>query len=114
MQVITEEISDPSDWSNVFSKEAIIALSCAAFFLICNTLILFKSQASHKIVNKISDKFPILKFFGVGRRIEVEVAPRINTETCCFCCGDIQREVGATCGHIFCGTLSNVKKFLKT
>lgn len=111
---ISEEISDPSDWSNVFSQEAIIALSFAMLFFVCNTLILFKSQIPHKIVNKISDIFPMLKFFGIGRITEVEVAPRINADTCCFCCGDIQREVGATCGHIFCGTFSNVKKDLKT
>jgi hypothetical protein len=28
---------------------------------------------------------------------------RIHADHCCICFGDLTHEVGATCGHVFCG-----------
>jgi len=107
MEAIEEEENSPTRNIFVFGFEAIIALTLGMFFLCCNTIILWKTKIIEKIIEKCVDKLPILKLFGFGKppaeNQEEQAAPRIGSDSCCICFGDITREVSSTCGHIFCG-----------
>ena len=47
---------------------------------------------------------------GYGRRRnEASAQNRIETDECCICYSNIEFEVGATCGHIFCGKRCEMK-----
>ena len=111
MEAIEEEENSATRNIFVFGFEAIIALTLGMFFLCCNTIILWKTKIIGKIIEKCVDKFPILKLFGFGKppaeNQEEQAAPRIGSESCCICFGDITREVSSTCGHIFCGRFSH-------
>lgn len=107
MEVLEEEENSPTRNIFVFGFEAIIALTLGMFFLCCNTIILWKTKIIEKIIEKCVEKFPILKLFGFGKQPAEnqgeQAAPRIGSDSCCICFGDITREVSSTCGHIFCG-----------
>lgn len=102
---IVEEDRTPLMRVFVFGLEAIIALSLGTFFLCCNTVILWKTHVIERLFAKLGDLFPFLRLLGFRKKPPVEVAPRIYSEECSICFGDIRREVSSTCGHIFCGKL---------
>lgn len=87
----------------VFGIEAVIALTLGTVLLILNTIIIWKTKVFEKVIHKLAKIFPFLKRFGFGNEKPQEQVQRISAESCCICFGEIDKEVNATCGHIFCG-----------
>lgn len=87
----------------IFGFEAFLLVTFGLFFLFCNTILAFKNRLPEKIAKKIVNLFPFLKVLGFGKVRQPRVAPRIESESCCICYNEIQKEVSSTCGHIFCG-----------
>jgi RING finger protein 170 len=87
----------------IFGIEAVLALTFGTFLLILHAVIIIKTKAIEKIVHKLATIFPFLKRLGFGNEKPPEQVVRINADSCCICFGEINREVNATCGHIFCG-----------
>lgn len=102
MEIIEEDMAEGKRFF-CFGLEAIIAMTLGIFFLCCNTIVLFKSKIIEKIKDKLLQMCPLLKLFTTKQQTEVQVASRINSDHCCICFGDINKEVSSTCGHIFCG-----------
>lgn len=87
----------------VFGLEAIIAMALGTCFLCCNIVLLWKTHVFERLIAKLGDLFPFLRLIGFRKRPPVEITPRVYSDYCSICYGDIRREVSSTCGHIFCG-----------
>jgi hypothetical protein len=102
MQHVYSEIPEIPRIS-VFGLEAILAIVVGTMFCCCNACLIFKTNNLEVMVKKLAEKYPSLKFFTERAFPSPQSAPRIHSDDCCLCCNPISNEVGALCGHIFCG-----------
>ena len=63
----------------------------------------WKSSIIQILVQSVAKLIPSASFLNLQNLRRVQVSPKVDTEHCSICYSDIEREVKANCGHVFCG-----------
>lgn len=89
----------------VFSSEAALVIVLGIVSFITYIYFIIKSGIFTSFFEAIGRRFPILNINHGNENPQDAQARRIHSDECSICFMPITYEVGAACGHIFCGNL---------
>ena len=101
----------------IITDEALLCIIICVIVFWINLFIIFRINIFQTLFTRFKQFFyrlPIIRkicaFFisSFQQQNNIDIQPRIQTDTCCICLNSITWEVASTCGHIFCGILDNL------
>ena len=99
----SDSIKNLEEEYSSISSDAILAILFGLCGIIVCMYCMLKSAAIRINFGDLARRYPVLNHFFGENQAEPGQERRIHSDECSICFMPITNEVGAACGHIFCG-----------